>query len=156
MRTWRLLDTGALPASLNMAIDEALLQLHARGESPPTLRFYQWHPPAVSLGYFQKRHSIDPEACRGIGLDIVRRSTGGRAVLHKDDLTYSVIAGATEGIPVSLPASYRLLCEGLLAGFRLLGLEAELVAEDTSKRRCRSTQKTKAVWRSRQLHPSGR
>lgn len=131
MKTWRLLDNGALPASLNMAVDEALLQLHARGESPPTLRFYQWRPPAVSLGYFQRRHSIDTEACRRIGLDMVRRSTGGRAVLHKDDLTYSVVAGAAEGIPVSLPASYRLLCEGLLAGFRLLGLEAELGSEHT-------------------------
>ena len=125
MTTWRLLDTGALPASINMAIDEALLKLHARGESPPTLRFYQWDPPAVSLGYFQRNHSIDVDACRNMGLDIVRRLTGGRAVLHQKDLTYSVVAGAREGIPISLAAAYRLLCDGLLAGFRLLGFEAQ-------------------------------
>jgi len=131
MSTWRLLDTGALPASLNMAIDEALLQLHARGESPPTLRFYQWSPAAVSLGYFQRKHSIDLAACRRRGLDVVRRPTGGRAVLHLNDLTYSIIAGARDGVPFSLAAAYRLLCEGLLSGFRLLGFEAELGCEST-------------------------
>ena len=131
MNSWRLLDTGALPGSLNMAVDEALLRLHARGESPPTLRFTQWQPPAVSLGYFQKRHSLDLEACRHLGIDVVRRPTGGRAVLHQHELTYSVIAGAREGIPVSLDAAYRLICEGLLAAFRVLGFDAELGHEDT-------------------------
>ena len=131
MNIWRLLDTGMLPASLNMAIDEALLQLHARGESPPTLRFYQWRPPAVSLGYFQRKHSIDTSACRRIGLDVVRRLTGGRAVLHRDDLTYSVVAGVREGMPVLLSSAYGMLSEGLLAGFRLLGFDAELGRENT-------------------------
>ncbi len=125
MKRWRLLDTGALPASLNMAIDQALLEMHARGESPSTLRLYQWSPPAVSLGYFQRRHSISPAACEKAGIDLVRRPTGGRAVLHLNDLTYSVAAGTEEGIPHSIQAAYRLLCEGLLAGFRLLGFEAE-------------------------------
>lgn len=129
MSTWRLLDTGALSASVNMAIDEALLQLYARGQSPPTLRFYQWHPPAVSLGYFQRKHSIDLAACGQRGFDVVRRLTGGRAVLHLDDLTYSVIAGIEEGIPFSLAAAYGLLCEGLLAGFRLLGFQAKVGCE---------------------------
>jgi len=125
VRTWRLLDTGALPASLNMAIDRALLEMYARGESPATLRFYQWSPPAVSLGYFQRRHSIDLISCRKAGIDLVRRPTGGRAVLHLNDLTYSVVAGTEEGIPRSIQAAYELLCEGLLAGFRQLGFEAE-------------------------------
>lgn len=131
MKKWRLLDTVAMPASLNMAIDKALLEMHARNESPATLRFYQWSPPAVSLGYFQRRHSIDLAACRKAGLDLVRRPTGGRAVLHLNDLTYSVVAGVEEGIPRSLPNAYRLLCEGLLAGFRLLGFEAESGQEKT-------------------------
>jgi lipoyl(octanoyl) transferase len=126
MTVWRLLDTGALPASLNMAIDEALLQLHVPGQSQPTLRFYEWNPPAVSLGYFQKRHSIDLAACREHGLDVVRRATGGRAVLHENDLTYSIVADSRQGISSSLDAAYRLLCNGLLAGFRLLGFEAEM------------------------------
>ncbi len=129
MKSWRLIDTGALPASLNMAIDQALVEMHARGKSPATLRFYQWSPPAISLGYFQKRHSIDPDACRRAGIDLVRRPTGGRAVLHLNDLTYSVVAGTEEGIPRSIQAAYELLCEGLLAGFRQLGFEAEFGRE---------------------------
>ena len=129
MTTWRLLDTGALPASLNMAIDEALLKLHARGESPPTLRFYQWDPPAISLGALQRKLGFDVGACRRLGLDVVRRPTGGRAVLHQNDLTYSVVAGTREGVPVTLADAYRLLCRGLLEGFHLLGIEAELGQE---------------------------
>lgn len=124
MTTWRLLDTGALPASINMGIDEALLQLHARGESPPTLRFYQWHPPAISLGALQRRPGFDVGACRRLGLDMVRRSTGGRAVLHQNDLTYSVVAGTRDGMPLPLASAYRLLCRGLLEGFHLLDIEA--------------------------------
>ena len=131
MKPWRLLDTGMLPGALNMAIDQALLEMHAAGESPPTLRFYQWQPPAVSLGYFQKRHGLNLSACRDLGLDVVQRPTGGRAVLHLNDLTYSVIAGAGENIPLSLPAAYGLLCEALLAGFRLLGFEAAQGDEKT-------------------------
>ena len=126
MKTWRFLDTGASPGSLNMAIDQAILAMHARGESPPTLRIYQWSPPAISLGYFQRRHGIDLAACRRLGIDVVRRPTGGRAVLHFEDLTYAIVAGTTDGIPSSVTAAYRLICEGLLAAFRVLGFEAEL------------------------------
>jgi lipoate-protein ligase A len=128
--SWRLLDTGALPGALNMAIDEALLRLHERGgDSPPTLRLYQWRPPAISLGYFQRRPGIDPLACGEMGLDVVRRLTGGRAVLHLRDLTYSVVAGVAEGLPASADAAYRLICSGLLEGLRLLGVEAEMGRE---------------------------
>jgi lipoate-protein ligase A len=129
MTTWRLLDTGALPASINMGIDEALLQSHANGGSPPTLRFYQWHPPAISLGALQRQPGFDVGACRRLGLDVIRRPTGGRAVLHQNDLTYSVVAGTREGMPLTLAGAYRLLCSGLLTGFRLLGIEAELGQE---------------------------
>lgn len=129
MNAWRLLDTGVLPASINMAIDEAVMHLHMRGESPPTLRFYQWDPPAISLGYFQRRHKIDFSRCRDLGLEVVRRITGGRAVMHRGDLTYSVIAGSKYGIPVILADAYRRLCHGLLAGFALLGIKAELGGE---------------------------
>jgi lipoate-protein ligase A len=125
VKAWRRLDTGALPADLNMGIDLALLELHSRGISPPTLRFYQWDPPAVSLGYFQRRHSIDLSVCRKMGLDVVKRPTGGHAVLHGHDLTYSVVAGAAEGIPANLATAYHLLSKGLLSGFSLLGIEAE-------------------------------
>lgn len=112
-----------------MAIDRALLALHANGKSPPTLRLYQWRPPAVSLGYFQKRHDLDLEACRRLGFEVVRRPTGGRAVLHLEDLTYAVIAGTAEGMPSAVTAAYRLIAQGLLNGFRLLGIEAKMGRE---------------------------
>lgn len=126
MKTWRLLDTGALPASLNMALDRALLAHHAQGQSPPTLRFYRWNPPAVSLGYFQNHPNLDLAACRRLGFEVVRRPTGGRAVLHLGDLTYALIAGTADGLPAAVTAAYRLTCAGLLEGFRLLGLEARI------------------------------
>jgi lipoate-protein ligase A len=126
MRTWRFLNTGVSTASLNMALDQAILATHAGGKCLPTLRVYQWNPPAISLGYFQKRHGIDLAACRRLGIDVIRRPTGGRAVMHIGDLTYSVIAGTTDGMPSSVIDAYHLICEGLLAGFRTLGFEAEL------------------------------
>jgi lipoate-protein ligase A len=126
MKTWRFLDTGALSPACNLAVDRALLALHANGKSPPTLRLYQWRPPAVSLGYFQKRHDLDLEACRRLGYEVVRRPTGGRAVLHLEDLTYAVIAGTPEGMPSAVTAAYHLIAQGLLSAFRLLGIEAKM------------------------------
>jgi lipoate-protein ligase A len=126
VKNWRLLNTGFLPGMLNMAIDRALLEMHAKGDTPPTLRFYQWRPAAISLGYFQRRPKIDRELCREMGLDIVQRPSGGRAVLHQGDLTYAVIAGKQDGIPGEAIAAYCLICEGLLMGFRLLGIQGEL------------------------------
>lgn len=130
MTPWRLLDTEPLPGILNMAIDQALLATHARGTAPPTLRFYHWHPAAISLGYFQRRHNLDPAACRDLGLDIVRRATGGGAVLHQHSLTYSLVAGVRDGIPHSVAAAYTLLGGGLRRGFALLGIAAEEGAEE--------------------------
>ena len=126
MNAWRYLDTGALPGALNMAVDQAVLGFHANGKSPPTLRLYRWSPPAVSLGYCQKRHNLDLAACRGLGIEVVRRPSGGRAVLHLGDLTYAVIAGTADGIPSAVTAAYRLICDGLLQGFRLLGINARM------------------------------
>ena len=124
MNAWRFLDTGALPGALNMAVDQAILGLHANGKSPPTLRFYQWTPPAVSLGYCQKNHQLDMAACRRLGIEVVRRPSGGRAVLHLGDLTYAVIAGTADGMPSAVIAAYRLICDGLVQGFRRLGIDA--------------------------------
>jgi lipoate-protein ligase A len=129
MKAWRFLDTGAMSGALNMAVDRAILGLHANGKSPPTLRVYQWSPPAVSLGYFQKRYDLDLEACRRLGFEVVRRPTGGRAVLHLNDLTYAVIAGTPEGIPSAVTAAYHLIAQGLLHAFRLLGIEAKMGRE---------------------------
>jgi lipoate-protein ligase A len=126
MNAWRFLDTGAMSGKLNMAVDQAILGLHANGKSPPTLRIYQWTPPAVSLGFCQKRHNLDLSACRRLGIEVVRRPSGGRAVLHLGDLTYAVIAGTADGIPSAVTAAYRLICDGLLQGFRRLGIEARM------------------------------
>ncbi len=132
MKTWRLLSPVTCPGALNMAIDQAILMLHAERKSPPTLRFYQWNPPAISLGHFQKHHGLDLDVCRRLGVEIVRRPTGGRAVLHWGDLTYALIAGARDGMPARLDAAYQLICQGLLAGLRDLGIEAEL-GRDSSR-----------------------
>jgi len=109
VRRWRLL-TGTSSGTINMAVDLALLKLYARGQSLPALRLYQWNPPAVSLGYFQRRRGPDPIACRRWGLDVVRRPTGGRAVLHRGDLTYAVISGVRDGIPFSADGAYQIIC----------------------------------------------
>lgn len=129
MTTWRFLDTGALPGAVNMAIDEAILTLHLQGQSPPTLRLYQWNPPALSLGRFQHRHGFDLDACRRHGFDVVQRPSGGKAVLHLGDLTYAVIAGVADGIPAMVRTAYALICQGLLAAFRLLEVEAAIGVE---------------------------
>lgn len=126
MTPWRLLDTGSLSPVLNMAIDQAILMLHAQGQAPPTLRLYQWQPPAISLGLLQKRHDLDLEACRRLGYEVVRRPTGGRAVLHHHDLTYAVVAGAAEKMLASVSAAYRLIAQGLLNAFHLLGIDAQM------------------------------
>jgi lipoate-protein ligase A len=90
---WRFLDTGARTGAANMALDEAILSEVDRGASPPTVRIYGWSPPCISLGHSQRpERELDLERVGGLGYDVVIRPTGGRAVLHIDELTYSVIA----------------------------------------------------------------
>lgn len=120
---WRLLITPPAPGAWNMAVDEAIATHAGRGEVPPTLRFYQWQPPCVSLGRHQPLADIDLARCAALGYDVVRRPTGGRAILHIDELTYSV-AGPQDN-PVLAGAvldSYLRLSQGLLAGLARLGL----------------------------------
>jgi len=113
----------------NMAFDEALLKGNVEGITGPVLRFYQWSPPAISLGYFQKIKDINLVALDKYGISLVRRITGGRAVLHKDDLTYSIVARAGIDTPLGVEDSYRYLCQGILEGLALLGIEASLGLE---------------------------
>lgn len=125
---WRLLISGPGRAAWNMAVDEAILIHHGRGRVPPTLRFYRWRPAAVSIGYFQSLHDqIDLPACRALGLDRVRRPTGGRAVLHEHEVTYSVVIDQRL-LPGGVIETYRRLSLGLLSGLARLGLAAELAA----------------------------
>ena len=125
---WRVLDTGINDAALNMAIDEAILLAHSAGDVPPTLRFYGWKPAAVSLGYFQKAKSeIDLEQCDALGIDVVRRLTGGRAVLHETELTYSIVVKEDDPlVPQTITASYRYFSNGLLAGLEKMGIRAQM------------------------------
>ena len=83
---WRLLHTGTHTAAANMAIDRAILVAHSRGKVPPTVRFYQWRPSAISIGYFQSLEAeVNLEKCRRLGVDYVRRITGEGAVFHEDE-----------------------------------------------------------------------
>lgn len=96
-RPWRILFDGRQSGARNMAVDAAILQAVEAGEAPPTLRLYGWKPWCVSLGYFQKpERELDAAAMRERGWDVVTRPTGGRAVLHADELTYSILAGKGE------------------------------------------------------------
>jgi lipoate-protein ligase A len=128
MNAWRYIHTGNRSPAANMAIDEAILTAHSEGKVPPTVRFYGWSPATLSIGYFQKAQEVDFEALRSEGIGFVRRPTGGRAVLHDKELTYSIIVSECyPGIPRNVTEAYRVLSEGLLQGFRALGLGAEMV-----------------------------
>lgn len=122
----RLLLSGPGSAARNMAVDEAVAVHVGRGAAPPTLRFYGWQPRAVSLGFFQPWRHLDADACRRLGLDWVRRPSGGRAVLHAREVTYSLAlpAGA---LPGGVSAVYQQVSRGLLAGLKALGAPADLV-----------------------------
>lgn len=125
--TWLFIDSGMNTPAYNMAMDEALLEWHSKGLIPPVLRFYGWNPPGLSVGYFQKIHGkIDVDAVEKLGFNLVRRQTGGRAVLHDKELTYSVIVKEDhEKMPTSVTDAYRVISQGLLEGFNLLDIEAD-------------------------------
>ena len=111
-----------------MALDQELVKSVAEGISPPVIRFFGWNPPAVSLGYNQKKADLDIDACRRAGFDVVRRPTGGRAVLHQDEFTYSVIAPESDRlIGGTILETYQSIAAGLLAGLKKLGVPAEMV-----------------------------
>jgi lipoate-protein ligase A len=123
--TWRLLLDGEADGATNMAIDEAVLDGVVEGHGPPTLRFYGWSPPCLSLGRNQPLAEADLEACRAAGIDVIRRPSGGQAVLHSAELTYAVALSQddprSEG---GVLGGYRRLSEGLLAGLRRLDIDA--------------------------------
>ena len=129
MEQWRFLNTGKAPPAWNMAVDEAIMLAHAQGLVPPTIRFYAWEPPTLSIGYFQRvEKDVEIERLRERGLGFVRRPTGGRAVLHDRELTYSVVVSETHPLmPRTVVESYRAISNGLVEGFRRLGLAARMV-----------------------------
>lgn len=127
---WRLILSPPASGANNMALDEAILEATASRAVLPTLRLYDWSPPCLSVGYAQAADDVDHDRLATLGWDVVRRPTGGRALLHIDELTYSVAAPADDPLLRGgvLP-SYRRLSEGLSAGLALLGLRAEVQPE---------------------------
>ncbi|MDH7517388.1 MAG: biotin/lipoate A/B protein ligase family protein [Candidatus Thermoplasmatota archaeon] len=123
---WRLLKTGFKNAFANMAIDEAVLINCSRGKVPPTVRFYGWSPPAISIGYFQSlEDEVDLDFCEKIGVDYVRRITGGGAVFHDKELTYSIVVPESHlSVPKNIMESYGRICGAIIRGLRFLGVES--------------------------------
>ncbi|XHX79029.1 MAG: lipoate--protein ligase family protein [Stenomitos frigidus ULC029] len=121
MQTWRLIPLLEAPGTVQMALDSWLLTQHLQHQHPPTLRFYTWKPAAISLGHHQYHWSKSWEQLtwQGVPLELVRRPTGGRAVLHQGDLTYAVV---TSGLSTSRLQAYKTICEFLIQGWRSLGV----------------------------------
>jgi lipoate-protein ligase A len=119
---WRFIPLLPTSGSIQMKIDEWLLEQHRQGKHPPTLRFYTWEPAAISLGYHQHRW---PEVWQkitwqGKPLELVKRPSGGRAVLHQGDLTYAVIASE---LGKNRTEAYQIICQFLIEGWQSLGLD---------------------------------
>jgi lipoate-protein ligase A len=121
-----LLLSSPADGATHMATDEAVVRAVAAGLVPPTLRLYAWEPPCLSLGRAQPGAEVDRAACARDGVDVVRRPTGGRAILHTDELTYSVVAPLDEArVQGDILTSYRRLSRALLAALTHLGVSAE-------------------------------
>jgi lipoate-protein ligase A len=126
-QTWRLVLTPPTNGGMNMAIDEAILEAVGAGASPSTLRLYAWEPACLSLGFAQPYEQVDPGRLRERGWDLVRRPTGGRAILHTRELTYSVAAPNEDPqVAGGVLESYRHLSAGLVRALEILGLRPEV------------------------------
>ncbi len=122
MRQWRLIYDNPAVGVWNMAVDEAIMEAVGAGQSPPTLRLYAWDPPCLSLGYGQRFIDVDFTRVEQLGWDVVRRPTGGRAILHTDELTYSLSLPADDELAVgTIVASYQRISDALLTGLTRLG-----------------------------------
>lgn len=128
--TWRLLKSQPASGAWNMAVDEAILEAIGREDSPSTLRLYAWNPPCLSLGYAQPEEDVDWQQVSLHHWQVVRRPTGGRAILHTDELTYAVIAPHTEPrLSGGVLVSYRRISRALLNALNILNLLVESVAD---------------------------
>ncbi|MFX1520815.1 MAG: biotin/lipoate A/B protein ligase family protein [Promethearchaeota archaeon] len=127
MDVWRVLDLETNDCATNMAIDEAILFHISEGQSPNTIRTYRWNPSAVSIGYFQSIYEeVDIEACQHLGVDVVRRITGGGAVYHdyEGEITYSVLVRENDPkIPKDIIESYELICQGIIYALKDIGID---------------------------------
>lgn len=126
---WRLLITENNSAATNMAMDRAELVAISENRAPPTVRFFIWEPPAISIGYFQSlEEEVDLDVCKKFGIDYVRRMTGGGAVFHDKELTYSIVIPEVHSqIPKNIMESYGRICRALIKGLKQLGIESRYV-----------------------------
>lgn len=126
MTKFRLLQTGYNTAAFNMALDEVLIDRIARGQSAPALRFYRWQPSAISIGYFQSLESeVDTAKCQELGVDVVRRQTGGGAVFHDDEVTYSMhVPLVLKLLPEQILDSYAKICGAIISGLQQINITA--------------------------------
>lgn len=134
METWRYLPFADASAYENMATDEALLRHAGAAPTVPTLRFFGWNPPAVSLGYFQDAmKEVNLPYCREHGIDVVRRPTGGKAVFHDREVTYALVAGENHPLfPRGILGTYRVIGSAILRALSRLGVEAEMTVDGRS------------------------
>jgi len=131
MDTWHLILDDPLDGLSNMAIDAALLdEVEQCSEARTIVRFYRWRRPTVSLGRNQKRETaVDLEFCAAEAMDVVHRPTGGRAVLHDDELTYAVASNDSQYFGSTIYANYKSVSEALCQAFQRLGVPAVLAPE---------------------------
>lgn len=121
----KILPLSENTASENMRFDEDLLAKRARGDIPNTLRFYTWNPRAISVGFSQKiEDEVNLDVAKEFGVDVVQRVTGGGAVLHDDEITYSIVLSEKD-VPMDVIESYKVICSVLVSALRSLGLNAE-------------------------------
>lgn len=132
--TWGLIDSGHNSPAFNMALDELMLDWLEKGEIGPTIRFYGWSPAGISIGRFQDADKkIDFGQASAYGAEIVRRQTGGRAVLHDQELTYSVVVPESHpAMPRSVKEAYSVISKGLLEGYGELGISSEFAIPESS------------------------
>ncbi|NOY64709.1 MAG: lipoate--protein ligase family protein [Nitrospirae bacterium] len=122
---WRLIDSGTCDAYMNMAIDEAIAISVRQELAPPTLRFYQWQGPSVTLGCYQRSEEVDLLYCEKSNIPVVRRPTGGRAILHGEDLTYSFSSKNTPPyFSEGLLKTYNHISAAFLEALKNLGFHA--------------------------------
>lgn len=145
--TWNFINTGSHDPFYNMAMDEALLNFVASGDIGPVIRFYTWNPATLSVGYFQRlTKEIDIDKVKEKGFGLVRRQTGGRGVLHDKELTYSVIVPESHpNMPSTVTEAYRVISQGLLEGYKELGLDAYFAIPKSKEEREKLKQPRSAV-----------
>lgn len=126
-RKFRFIYSGENGSYINMAMDEAVMIELQRGFSLPLLRVYKWNPPTITIGYFQKAEEIDFDQCRKDGIGVVRRITGGRAVLHWEELTYSILFTMEDFTPFQKKEIFTFIARCLVDSLSLLGIRSNIV-----------------------------